>query len=161
GNLWIGLEHGGLARYAQGKFITFTPKDGLPDSVIWRVGEDQRGHLWANTSLGPARLDGGRFSAEPSYFGLPSKDLVYRFAGQDGSLWFSMPAGLARYFNGELMTYPLRASFICELKDGSVWAYNKDRGLVRYQVGTWTDYPIQQELPGHDAYGPVIFAGRD
>src|SRR5881396_1759174 len=30
GNLWIGTENGGLARYRDGVFTTYTVKDGLP-----------------------------------------------------------------------------------------------------------------------------------
>jgi ligand-binding sensor domain-containing protein len=34
GVLWIGTEHGGLTRYAGGKFTTFTTANGLPDYWI-------------------------------------------------------------------------------------------------------------------------------
>src|SRR5437868_2388811 len=39
GNIWIGFEGGGLARYAQGKFTTYTMKDGLPDSRVEHISE--------------------------------------------------------------------------------------------------------------------------
>src|SRR5437868_12846950 len=46
GNLWIGTENGGLTRYREGVFTTFTMKDGLPKDSIFSIIEDRQGNLW-------------------------------------------------------------------------------------------------------------------
>src|SRR5262249_28460793 len=58
GNLWFGFYEGGLARYAAGRFATFTPADGLPQGFITALHVDRRGRLWlSSSSSGLARID--------------------------------------------------------------------------------------------------------
>src|SRR5262249_51796827 len=58
GNLWFGFYEGGLARYAAGRFATFTPADGLPQGFITALHVDRRGWLWLSSSSGGlARID--------------------------------------------------------------------------------------------------------
>jgi PAS domain S-box-containing protein len=52
GNVWTGFYEGGLARYAQGRFVEFTTGDGLPNGVITALHVDQRGRLWIASALG-------------------------------------------------------------------------------------------------------------
>src|SRR5262249_27742199 len=58
GNVWIGFEQGGLARYADGRFRVFTTQDGLPDGSVSDLHADRNGRLWVGTSPGGlARVD--------------------------------------------------------------------------------------------------------
>lgn len=58
GNLWIGFYNGGLARYHEGKFETFTKADGVPPGMIRALYLDRTGRLWvASTDGGLARVD--------------------------------------------------------------------------------------------------------
>jgi ligand-binding sensor domain-containing protein/two-component sensor histidine kinase len=52
GNLWFGFYEGGLARFAAGRFTTFTPADGLPESFITALHLDHLGRLWMTSSSG-------------------------------------------------------------------------------------------------------------
>ncbi|MBI3949764.1 MAG: hypothetical protein HY314_04845 [Acidobacteria bacterium] len=52
GRLWIGTEHGGLTRYAQGTFTTYTTEEGLPSNLVWSIGEDRESNLWIKTEPG-------------------------------------------------------------------------------------------------------------
>lgn len=57
GNVWIGLFHGGLARYRPGgKFTTFTAADGIPGQVRTLYME-AGGRLWIGTTQGLVRAD--------------------------------------------------------------------------------------------------------
>jgi ligand-binding sensor domain-containing protein len=57
GNLWIGLFHGGLARYRPGgRFTTFTAADGIPEQVR-TLYVDAGGSLWIGTTQGLVRAD--------------------------------------------------------------------------------------------------------
>jgi ligand-binding sensor domain-containing protein len=57
GNVWIGLFHGGLARYRpDGKFTTFTAADGIPGQVR-TLYRDDSGRLWIGTTQGLVRAD--------------------------------------------------------------------------------------------------------
>jgi len=58
GNVWIGFYWGGLARYRDGKFDTFTKADGVPPGMIRALHLDQKGRLWiANAEAGLGRID--------------------------------------------------------------------------------------------------------
>src|SRR5215470_5980348 len=58
GNLWFGFYEGGLARYAAGRFTTFSPADGLPEKFISALHVDHLGRLWlTSASDGLARID--------------------------------------------------------------------------------------------------------
>lgn len=54
GRVWIGTAGGGLALYnpTENKFQVFTQKDGLPNTVVYGILEDEKGNLWLSTNLG-------------------------------------------------------------------------------------------------------------
>ena len=162
GGLWIAFESGGLSRYFAGSFVTYTTSEGLPDSRVVRLTHDRQGIIWATTALGTARLDNGRFVTEQMLFGLPNANLIYYLESGDGSAWLGPMHGLVRAAQGRLEAVLPRPSFIHEANDGSVWAYNRERGLDRYRDGAWTNYRVSADVvPGHDAARTTAFAGRD
>jgi ligand-binding sensor domain-containing protein/signal transduction histidine kinase len=58
GNVWVGFQPGGLARYAADRFTFFTTEDGLPLGGINDLYLDQAGSLWVATSRGGvSRID--------------------------------------------------------------------------------------------------------
>ena len=58
GNVWIGFYWGGLARYRDGKFDSFTKADGAPAGLIRALYVDGKGRLWiASAEGGLARID--------------------------------------------------------------------------------------------------------
>ncbi|MGH9940517.1 MAG: ligand-binding sensor domain-containing protein, partial [Blastocatellia bacterium] len=52
GNVWVGFQPGGLARYAADRFRFFTTEDGLPLGRINDLHLDNAGRLWIATSRG-------------------------------------------------------------------------------------------------------------
>lgn len=58
GNVWVGFQPGGLARYAADRFTFFTIEDGLPSGRINDLHLDSVGRLWVATSSGGiSRID--------------------------------------------------------------------------------------------------------
>lgn len=58
GDLWIGFQEGGLARYADGRFKFLTTADGVPQGGIRGLHLDHAGRLWIATDLsGLSRID--------------------------------------------------------------------------------------------------------
>ena len=47
GDFWAGTEGSGLTRYHNGRFTTYTDRDGLLSDTVEAVSDDGRGHLWA------------------------------------------------------------------------------------------------------------------
>lgn len=57
--LWIGTWEGGLNRMdlSTDKFEYYTEEDGLPNSVVYSIQEDDEGFLWLSTNDGIIRFD--------------------------------------------------------------------------------------------------------
>ncbi len=52
GNLWFGSLGGGLIKYRNGKFVSFTSKHGLYSDYISYITEDNDGNLWMTCNKG-------------------------------------------------------------------------------------------------------------
>src|ERR1700691_2999877 len=46
GSLWIGTEGGGVVRYTQGKFESYTSGDGHANQFVRAIHEDKTGRIW-------------------------------------------------------------------------------------------------------------------
>lgn len=74
GNLWIGFYGGGVARYSNGRFTTFTEKDGVPYGFVRNLFFDSKKRLWIATSYsGLSRVDNS-FEEKPAFINLTTKD---------------------------------------------------------------------------------------
>ena len=55
--LWIGTYDGGLVRYKNGKFTTYSRNDGLFDNGAFQILEDAHGYFWISCSRGVYRVN--------------------------------------------------------------------------------------------------------
>jgi signal transduction histidine kinase/ligand-binding sensor domain-containing protein len=157
GVLWIGTEQGGLSRYSQGAFTTYTTKDGLPDNHIESISEDAKGRLWIATNNGVGQLASGRFTIYTSRDGLADNRVLLLSAGRDDSVWLVSAGALTRWQNGHFNSFALPekidftlARSLGEGPDGSVWVAGQ-RIFARFRDGTFTFFSRQ----GSKDYGPV------
>jgi ligand-binding sensor domain-containing protein/signal transduction histidine kinase len=56
GNVWVGLAHGGVARYRQGRFMAFGSGDGI-SGIPSALFVDSVGRLWIGSTRGLIRID--------------------------------------------------------------------------------------------------------
>jgi PAS domain S-box-containing protein len=138
GNLWIGTQYGGLTRYANGVFKTYSTQDGFPDAFVASIAEDGEGNIWCATSRGLVQLSAGRLT-------LVRKDSARQaFKTRDGSVWFASGPKLLRYQAGSLTTYALSEdaqaddiTSFAEASDGSLWLTAGPR-LMRFDGGSFS-----------------------
>ncbi len=110
GDLWVGTEGGGLARWERKseRFLSYRhdPKDpnSLPGDRVRSVLVDRQGLVWVGTKgEGLARLDPAsgrfkRFRHEPGNPGSLSHDGVYALhQDRSGTLWVGTDGGLNRF----------------------------------------------------------------
>ena len=124
GDLWIGTEDGGVARFSGGAFHTFGAADGLPDRFVPALAADGSA-TWAVTARGLARFDGTRWSI--------SGDGEIRTGEQPiaYALGMARPGGLRLLEHGKLVDYALPAGV--ELRQG----FARDpRGASWLRAGT-------------------------
>jgi ligand-binding sensor domain-containing protein/signal transduction histidine kinase len=111
-SLWVGTRGGGLHHYKDGKFATYTTKQGLFSDEIYEIVEDDHGYFWMTCRKGIFRVNKNHLekfdpqSKSPipcTSFGradgLPSIQFngVAKPAGwksKDGRLWFPTIQGI-------------------------------------------------------------------
>lgn len=155
GSLWVGTEGGGLDRLKDGKFLTYTKADGLPDNKIWEIYPANDGSLWFGTDGGLSHFKDGNFTNYTTAEGLPNNVVRTVYQVRDGSIWVGTNNGLAHLKNGRFTSYTtaqgLSNGFVkClyEDADGSLWIGTETGGLNRFKDGKFTVFGATDGLIG-------------
>ena len=155
GDMWIGTNGEGVARFKDGTFSMYTTGDGLPDNSIREIFHDRQGTVWVGTTGGLARLVSGseRFEAIPR-FENSMIEMVYQ--DRSGNIWIGPgEGGLYLWSNGQismpqsvqgLSDYVMLS--MLEDRQGVIWVGTKDHGLFSIKNGKLTHY---DETDGFDA----------
>ena len=98
GGIWVGMDHGGLARLRDRQFHVIGPAEGLPARTALSVCEDTNGAIWIGTAGGGlCQWSYGkitRFPVGPS----ASANFVFSvFPRADGGAWLSAAEGEVLY----------------------------------------------------------------
>ena len=101
GSIWIGLFHGGLARYRQGRFTVFRENDGVRGSVQ-ALYSDSTGRLWIGSTQGLLRLDDPSrdrpgFIRYDTTSGLSSSDVAAITEDSWGRIYAATGRGIDRF----------------------------------------------------------------
>jgi signal transduction histidine kinase/ligand-binding sensor domain-containing protein/DNA-binding NarL/FixJ family response regulator len=154
GSLWIGTSGGGLTRYREGRFTSFTERDGLPASQVKSLMQDRHGRLWVGTiGGGLARLEGSRLVKVAGMEGLSGRRV--RAMVEDGSkgIWIATDDGLFRMEEGALSRLNriegLASRNISDLvlgRDGSLWVATLGGGIHRLKDGRITAFTMRDGL---------------
>jgi signal transduction histidine kinase/CheY-like chemotaxis protein/ligand-binding sensor domain-containing protein len=153
GNLWVGMTDLGLVRIQHGQVSSFGSQDGLSDTRVITVYEDQEGSLWVGTASGLDRLRDTKLTTLTRKEGLPSNSTALALETRDGSLYILCKGGgLARIRNGVVTALTkkdgLQGTYgngMFESKDGSLWI-GIEAGLTRYKDGKFTRYTSRGRL---------------
>lgn len=95
GNLYVGLNGGGLFARENGKWRGFGKAEGLVDGHIWSLGASDDGQLWVGTvGAGLFRFGGGRF-LQIKDTSLP-RLITFILEDDFGYLWLGSNEGLFR-----------------------------------------------------------------
>jgi diguanylate cyclase (GGDEF)-like protein len=147
GTLWAGTTEGGLIRYRDGAFASFTTAEGLPDNFVSRIENTPQGliltmrgvpHRWAGdraTPLDPAVLSdfvdrrGARWTRR-------SDRLIRSAGGADTA--FDVPLTLEEFRNRY------------EDPGGALWFATQSRGVYRIAGGGLAHYDATNGLPPGD-----------
>jgi signal transduction histidine kinase/ligand-binding sensor domain-containing protein len=111
GALWIGTRRDGLYRYAGGRLVQYTTRDGLFDNLVGTILEDDAGWFWFTSNKGASRVlrsdliayaEGSAHHVEARSFdttdGMPNRECNFgqgRWKGRDDRLWFATVGGVA------------------------------------------------------------------
>ena len=125
--LWIGSEGGGLVRYRDGVFHSFTNKDGLTNSFVRSIQQDRAGTIWVGTDNGLFQVDGDRLERIDGDERIPVVAVHALFEDKDGGMWVGGSRILRIYgnqvrefhFSGEASQNRVKSIF--QTGDGDIW----------------------------------------
>jgi signal transduction histidine kinase/CheY-like chemotaxis protein/ligand-binding sensor domain-containing protein len=115
---------------AQRQHLTaYSLEDGLPQSQVQDVLQDERGYLWvALYAGGVARFDGHTFTPLTVEDGLPDNSVTALHEDSSGTLWFGTQSGIARYDGTDLKAFTMADGLphgeihaIAGGQDGPLW----------------------------------------
>ena len=95
GNLWFGVFHSGLVKYADGRVTVFSTENGLGDNSVLGIHVDERDVVWFATHGGGLhRLQGDRITVFTMDDGLPCQNLFWILEDDSGNLWVTCNDGV-------------------------------------------------------------------
>lgn len=108
---------------------SFSVEEGLPQSQVYDILQDNRGYLWLGLfSGGVARFDGHNFKAFTVQEGLPDNSVLALHEDSTGTLWFGTQGGLATYDGRSIQAFTTKEGLphnrILSISDGprgQVW----------------------------------------
>jgi ligand-binding sensor domain-containing protein/signal transduction histidine kinase len=95
GTVWAGSISGGLSRFKDGKFTTYTVANGLSSNTITSILESSSGTMWFGTANGLSVLVHDRWASYGALDGLPPGTVNCLFEDRSGAIWIGTDYGIA------------------------------------------------------------------
>ncbi|MDX1547382.1 MAG: response regulator, partial [Rhodothermales bacterium] len=154
GNLWIGTNGGGIAKFPHEPFALFDTRAGLSDDNVWSVLDDEQGHFWVGTSNGLTRLAGSSARQYTTADGLPGRSVYDAAVDTQGTLWVATDGGLARFDGRRFETAEPGLGGIVWLLHadtrGGLWIGTSTHGLYYHAEGRTERYTRADGLPSDE-----------
>ena len=102
GGVWVGMDHGGLARLRNRQFHVVGPAEGLPARTALSVVETTNGDVWIGTAGGGlCRWANGKITRYPVGPSASANFVFSIYPRSDGGLWLSAAEGeILQQFQG-------------------------------------------------------------
>lgn len=133
--------------------FTFGLNDGIPNSYIQTIGQDDDGNIWVGTNKGVAIYDGLDWKIVTTADGLIGNNIKAITTDSQGSIWIGTNAGISfQGFSG--WTNLTRAnglasnhvSSILSSSNGGIWVGTNDNGLS-FSDRSWQ--PVSTNVQGN------------
>ncbi len=153
GSLWIGTPSG-LVHYREGRFTTFTTREGLPDLAIAELYSGHSGVLWIVAGLHLVRLHSGHFETYSPGRDIPLTSVRAVCEDRTGELWVGGFGGIAKLVGGKFETVvpgiALREHMISAMiadRGNNLWIAGSQGVFVRSAAGALRRYNSKSGLP--------------
>jgi ligand-binding sensor domain-containing protein/serine phosphatase RsbU (regulator of sigma subunit) len=122
-------------------FDQYSVKEGLAQSNVFDVLQDEEGYVWLGTESGISRFDGTHFINYHSEDGTAEKAVKVIFKDSNNNLWFGHKAGKITFYNGKkFIVHPVSDTIknvditsIIEDKKGNIWISTHGDGIFQLQ----------------------------
>ncbi|MGO9323380.1 MAG: two-component regulator propeller domain-containing protein [Terracidiphilus sp.] len=132
--VWAGTNNG-LGLYQDGKWKTYSTKDGLAHRAVLSLALDKRtGDVWAGTMGGLSRVSGGRIVSYTQLNSGLSNDVVYGVSVEGENVWVATASGAGRLnlHTGEWSLYNERNTPMRE-----IWVYGVSATASKVYFAVW------------------------
>ncbi len=132
--VWAGTNNG-LGLYEDGKWKTYSTKDGLAHRAVLSLALDKHtGDVWAGTMGGLSRVSGGRIVSYTQLNSGLSNDVVYGVSVEGENVWVATASGAGRLnlHTGEWSLYNERDTPMRE-----IWVYGVSATATKVYFAVW------------------------
>ncbi len=157
-NIWVGTQNG-LNRFRDEKIATLTRREGLASDNVDALAAGPNGEIWASTSIGANRIDGGHRDLYLKGVAVMGLSMV-----QENSLWAGTNLGVMSLKDGKWASLPMPAGIqlqnvtvVAEDHKNAVWLFDARKGLYRWADGRITDFSNEPLLK----WKSILAAGAD
>ena len=106
GNLWLCTTGGGLVRFRDDRFTTYTKENGLSDHDLWCMFQDREGTIWIGTGDGGInRITGQFITSYGKKDGLAGDNVYPIFRDHNGDSWIGTTTGFSHLHNDSISNY--------------------------------------------------------
>jgi PAS domain S-box-containing protein len=134
GDIWIGFWPGVISLLRNGNIVNYTTRNGVPEGRISGFAQDQEGTIWAATSRGLVRLEGGRWKIVAKGWNFPEGSANAIFLDRKGTLWVStedtvvfLPPGTKRFQPTDIQVGEVTQ--IAQATNGKLWMAETSRSV--------------------------------
>ena len=147
----------------QHSFIQYTPKEGLAQSQVRAMAQDDRGYLWFGTLGGASRFDGLRFVNHALREGLPDAQISAFHRDVHGTLWMAAGRSLMRWNGTRFVEVPMptqaddaRITSLASDRQGRLYLGTDDAGIFLRDGGVIVRMPgcVADSMPAIRAILP-------
>ncbi|MBU8893383.1 MAG: SpoIIE family protein phosphatase [Bacteroidales bacterium] len=136
-------------------FDYYGVKEGLPQSKVYDVLQDDHGYLWLATESGISKFDGLYFTNYTAENGLAEGGIKALFKDSQGNIWMGHKSGGVSFFDGkEFKIHPVSDSLNAEISsilmdhENVLWITTHGDGLIRLD----TPYELDPEKIKYEHY---------
>ncbi|MBD3615167.1 MAG: hypothetical protein HUJ22_01245 [Gracilimonas sp.] len=123
-------------------FRTFSIEQGLSESVVYDIVQDNEGYIWLGTGFGLNRFDGIRFENYFEEQGLNSSRIRSLYKDAEGRIWIGSEAGVNYMESDSIYSSPyheplINSTVISIFQDrvGDMWFGTDGNGVWHYSNG--------------------------
>lgn len=128
---------------------TFTVRDGLPHSDVYRIMQDSQGFVWLSTADGVSVYNGRTFKNYKTEDGLSAHSVMSVAEGPDEEKWICTYGGKINMIRGRKITNEKPAGdsmpdyvLFCQPDTSGAWIITKSRGVIRLRKTGGTTYTV-------------------
>lgn len=133
-------------------FKNYSVDDGLPQSQVSSIIQDNKGFIWVGTyNGGIAKFDGKSFSCFNTKTGLNSNNVNFLFQDSKGILWICTDNGICQYDGKYFSAFGRNiglhnAAKVRELDKGVYWVPDLYNGLFKFSGSKFVKFTIKDGL---------------